>query len=135
MIECSAKTRQEELESSSGKAFDVLVTGGEIICASVANTPSQAGMLVILVAKGDFLHLELVQLIKVNPWRPDLIHGGLIFPPQGHLRLTRNLFKLTFRMNLEQYLRIFKRPERRPSPSDIRRLEHLPASTDLPASV
>ena len=44
MFEFSAKTREKELQSSSGQAFDVLVIGGGIIGAGVANTLSQAGI-------------------------------------------------------------------------------------------
>ena len=38
MIEFSAKTREKELQSSSGQAFDVLVIGGGIIGAGYETT-------------------------------------------------------------------------------------------------
>jgi glycerol-3-phosphate dehydrogenase len=86
MIEFSAKTREKELQSSSGQAFDVLVIGGGIIGAGVANTLSQAGISVILVEMGDFAS-------GTSSGSSKLIHGGLRYLAQGRFRLTRNLLK------------------------------------------
>lgn len=86
MIEFTAKTREQELKSSSGKEFDVLVIGGGIIGAGVANTLAQAGISVMLVEKGDFAS-------GTSSGSSKLIHGGLRYLAQGRFMLTRNLLK------------------------------------------
>ena len=86
MIEFSAKTREKELQLSSDQAFDVLVIGGGIIGAGVANTLNQAGISVILVEMGDFAS-------GTSSGSSKLIHGGLRYLAQGRFRLTRNLLR------------------------------------------
>lgn len=86
MMQFSYATRSSELTKAKGSMFDVLIVGGGIIGAGVANALSQAGIRVILVEKGDFASGTSSKSSK-------LIHGGLRYLAQGRIRLTKSLLK------------------------------------------
>ncbi|MCL4329616.1 MAG: FAD-dependent oxidoreductase [Candidatus Thermoplasmatota archaeon] len=86
MREFSYRTRQEDIDNLDGKAFDVLIIGGGIIGAGIANTLSEAGISVLLVDKGDFAG-------ATSSGSSKMIHGGLRYLAQGRLRLTRHLLR------------------------------------------
>ena len=79
-------TRSDDVLSSNGASFDVLVVGGGIIGSGVANALSQSGVRVILVDRSDFGSGTSSKSSK-------LIHGGLRYLAQGRMKLTRNLLK------------------------------------------
>jgi glycerol-3-phosphate dehydrogenase len=60
--------------------FDVLVVGGGINGAAIARDAAMRGLRVALVDKGDFAGATSSRSSK-------LIHGGLRYLPQGHLRM------------------------------------------------
>ncbi len=86
MDEFSYRTRRKDLETLDGREFPVLVIGGGIIGAGVANTLSQCGVQVLLVDKGDFAS-------GTSSGSSKMIHGGLRYLSQGRIRLTRSLLK------------------------------------------
>jgi glycerol-3-phosphate dehydrogenase len=78
--------RTEALEELAGREFDLVVVGGGIIGAGVANEASRAGLAVALLDKGDFGAATSSSSSK-------LIHGGLRYLRLGDVRLVREAHK------------------------------------------
>src|SRR5579875_4066437 len=78
------KTRSQAIELAAGKQFDVAVIGGGIAGAGVAADAASRGLSVLLVEKDDFASGTSSRTTK-------LIHGGLRYLEQFHLKLTREL--------------------------------------------
>jgi glycerol-3-phosphate dehydrogenase len=74
--------RQRAWEELSGRSFDLLVIGGGIIGAGVANEAARAGLAVALVDRADFGSQTTSASSK-------LIHGGLRYLRLGDIRLVR----------------------------------------------
>ncbi len=72
--------RRTALEALDRDAFDVLVVGGGINGAGIARDASLRGMRVAVVDQGDFASGTSSRSSK-------LIHGGLRYLEQGHIRL------------------------------------------------
>lgn len=85
-MEFSYFTRKKDLEDLESKQFDVLVVGGGIAGAGIANLLASNNLKVLLVEKGDFASGTSSNSSK-------LIHGGIRYLAQGHLFLTRELLK------------------------------------------
>ncbi len=85
-MEFSYFTRKSDLSGLEGREFDVLVVGGGIVGAGIANILAANNLKVILVDKGDFASGTSSNSSK-------LIHGGLRYLAQGHFILTRQLLK------------------------------------------
>jgi glycerol-3-phosphate dehydrogenase len=77
-----AAWRGGALEELSGRRFDLLVIGGGIIGAGIANEASRAGLTVSLVDRGDFGGATSSASSK-------LVHGGLRYLRLGDTRLVR----------------------------------------------
>ncbi len=86
MKEFSYRTREADIDGLDGRAFDVLIIGGGIIGAGIANTLAEAGISVILVDKGDFAG-------ATSSGSSKMIHGGLRYLAQGRINLTRHLLR------------------------------------------
>jgi glycerol-3-phosphate dehydrogenase len=74
--------RADALERLASRRFDLLVIGGGIIGAGIANEASRAGLAVALVDRGDFGAATSSSSSK-------LIHGGLRYLRLGDIRLVR----------------------------------------------
>lgn len=85
-MEFSYLTRQAELKRLDGSSFDVVIVGGGIVGAGIANLLSENKLRILLVDKSDFASGTSSNSSK-------LIHGGLRYLSQGHLMLTRQLLK------------------------------------------
>src|SRR5713101_71727 len=72
----------DRLEALAGSRFDLLVIGGGIIGAGIAEAASAHGMKVALVERGDFASATSSASSK-------LIHGGLRYLQMGDVRLVR----------------------------------------------
>src|SRR5690349_22367916 len=72
--------RRDALAALGGEALDVLVVGGGINGAGIARDAAMRGMRVALVERGDFASGTSSRSSK-------LIHGGLRYLEQGHVRL------------------------------------------------
>ena len=72
----------DRLEALAGTRFDLLVIGGGIIGAGIAEAASAHGMKVALVERGDFASATSTASSK-------LIHGGLRYLQMGDIRLVR----------------------------------------------
>ena len=72
----------DRLEALAGTRFDVLVIGGGIIGAGIAEAASAHGLKVALVERGDFASATSSSSSK-------LIHGGLRYLQMGDIRLVR----------------------------------------------
>jgi glycerol-3-phosphate dehydrogenase len=70
------------VEALSGTRFDLLVIGGGIIGAGIAEAASAHGLKVALVERGDFASATSTASSK-------LIHGGLRYLQMGDIRLVR----------------------------------------------
>lgn len=84
--EFSFRTREAGLSEIEGSHCDVLVIGGGISGAGVANILSENGVDTILVEKGDFAS-------GTSSGSSKLIHGGLRYLAQGEIREVRELLK------------------------------------------
>lgn len=85
-FEFSHKTRKEDIEKIKNSYCDVLVVGGGITGAGVANILAANGLKVILVDKGDFAS-------GTSSGSSKLIHGGLRYLAQGEITEVRSLLK------------------------------------------
>jgi glycerol-3-phosphate dehydrogenase len=74
--------RATALERLGDRRFDLLVIGGGIIGAGIANEASRAGLSVALVDRGDFAS-------GTSSASSKLIHGGLRYLRLGDIRLVR----------------------------------------------
>ena len=72
----------DRLDALAGTRFDLLVIGGGIIGAGIAEAASAHGMKVALVERGDFASATSTASSK-------LIHGGLRYLQMGDIRLVR----------------------------------------------
>lgn len=72
----------ERLEALAGRQFDLLVIGGGIVGAGIAEAASAHGMKIALVERGDFASATSSASSK-------LIHGGLRYLQLGDVRLVR----------------------------------------------
>lgn len=78
------KTRAQVLEVAALREFDVLVIGGGIVGAGVAQNAASRGLSVLLVERDDFASGTSSRTTK-------LIHGGLRYLEQLHFGVTREL--------------------------------------------
>ena len=72
--------RDELLNQLRTQPFDLLIIGGGIVGAGIARDATMRGLRVALIEKGDFASGTSSKTSK-------LIHGGLRYLEQGHLRL------------------------------------------------
>jgi glycerol-3-phosphate dehydrogenase len=77
-----AARRAPALEALAGRRFDLLVVGGGIVGAGIANEAARAGLAVALVERNDFGSATSSASSK-------LIHGGLRYLRLGDIRLVR----------------------------------------------
>lgn len=84
--EFSFKTREKGISEIGGSHCEVLVIGGGISGAGVANVLSESGFDTILVEKNDFAS-------GTSSGSSKLIHGGLRYLAQGEIREVRELLK------------------------------------------
>src|SRR5687768_6601659 len=75
-------TRARTLSRLAKETFDVLVIGGGIVGAGVARDAAQRGLKVALVDRYDFA-------FGTSSRSSRLLHGGLRYLEQGHIRLVR----------------------------------------------
>ncbi|HJU29213.1 MAG TPA: glycerol-3-phosphate dehydrogenase/oxidase, partial [Candidatus Binataceae bacterium] len=78
----AALDRASQLERLQREIFDAAIIGGGINGAAVARDAAMRGLRVALLDGGDFAGATSSRSSK-------LIHGGLRYLPQGHLRLVR----------------------------------------------
>src|SRR6185369_9906439 len=78
------KTRSQALEMASQKEFDLVVVGGGIVGAGIAQDAASRGMSVLIVEKDDFASGTSSKTTK-------LVHGGLRYLEQFHFKLTQEL--------------------------------------------
>jgi glycerol-3-phosphate dehydrogenase len=78
------KTRSQALEIVPLREFDMVVIGGGIVGAGIAQDAASRGLSVLVVEKEDFASGTSSKTTK-------LIHGGLRYLEQFHLHLTREL--------------------------------------------
>ncbi|MCL4348163.1 MAG: FAD-dependent oxidoreductase, partial [Candidatus Thermoplasmatota archaeon] len=86
MKEFSYITREKDMEQASGGFYDVLIIGGGITGAGIANILSKNGISAILVEKSDFGS-------GTSQGSSKLIHGGLRYLQEREFRLVRELLK------------------------------------------
>jgi glycerol-3-phosphate dehydrogenase len=80
----SMKTRSQALENVTLREFDMVVIGGGIVGAGIAQNAASRGLSVLVIEKEDFASGTSSKTTK-------LIHGGLRYLEQFHLHLTREL--------------------------------------------
>ncbi len=78
------KSRTESLQVAKHRLFDLLVIGGGIAGAGVAQNAASRGLSVLLIEKDDFASGTSSRTTK-------LIHGGLRYLEQFRVKLTRQL--------------------------------------------
>jgi glycerol-3-phosphate dehydrogenase len=78
------KSRDESLQIAALKEFDLLVVGGGIAGAGIAQNAASRGLSVVLIDKNDFASGTSSRTTK-------LIHGGLRYLEQMRLKLTSKL--------------------------------------------
>jgi glycerol-3-phosphate dehydrogenase len=78
------KTRTQSLELAQTKEFDVVIVGGGIAGAGIAQDAASRGLSVLLLEKEDFASGTSSRTTK-------LVHGGLRYLEQLHFKLTREL--------------------------------------------
>jgi glycerol-3-phosphate dehydrogenase len=81
-VELTPAWRSEALERLGSRRFDLLVIGGGIIGAGIANEAARAGLSVALVDRSDFGSATSSASSK-------LVHGGLRYLRLGDIRLVR----------------------------------------------
>lgn len=81
-MEAAAVSRSEALERLASRRFDLLVVGGGIVGAGIAEAATAHGLDVALVDKGDFGGATSSASTK-------LVHGGLRYLRLGDVRLVR----------------------------------------------
>lgn len=86
MREFSSRTRTRDVSRLDGKHVECLIVGGGIVGAGIANILSQNGVGCILSEKGDFAS-------GTSSGSSKLIHGGIRYLAQGHIRLTLDLLR------------------------------------------
>lgn len=86
MIEFSYKTRAENISKLNNGKVKILVIGGGIAGAGVANILAQNGLNPVLIEANDFSS-------GTSSGSSKLIHGGLRYLAQGRIFLTRDLLK------------------------------------------
>ncbi len=84
--EFSYRTRKLQLGEIAGTRVRVLIVGGGIVGAGVANILAQNGLQPVLVEKGDFAS-------GTSSGSSKLIHGGLRYISQGKFMLVRELLR------------------------------------------
>jgi glycerol-3-phosphate dehydrogenase len=84
--EFSFRTREHEISALDGQTVDVLVVGGGITGAGVANILAENGISAVLIEKSDFAS-------GTSSASSKLIHGGLRYLRQGRIREVRNLIR------------------------------------------
>lgn len=78
------KNRQRILELANAREYDVIIIGGGIVGAGIAQDAACRGLSTLLIEKDDFASHTSSKTTK-------LIHGGLRYLEQGHLKLTYQL--------------------------------------------
>ena len=78
------KSRDESLQIAKDTTFDVIILGGGIVGAGVAQNAASRGLSTLLIEKNDFGSGTSSKTTK-------LIHGGLRYLEQFQFRLTREL--------------------------------------------
>ena len=78
------KSRVDSLKIARAQEFDLVVVGGGIVGAGVAQAAACLGLSVLLIEKGDFAS-------GTSSRTSNLIHGGLRYLEQFQFRLTREL--------------------------------------------
>jgi glycerol-3-phosphate dehydrogenase len=86
MHEFSYRTRKIQLGEIAGKRARVLIVGGGIVGAGVANILAQNGLQPVLVERCDFAS-------GTSSGSSKLIHGGLRYISQGRFLLVRDLLR------------------------------------------
>src|SRR6202166_611550 len=86
-------SRTVQLERLRKESFDLAVIGGGINGAAIARDAAMRGLRVALVDRGDFADATSSHSSK-------LIHGGLRYLAQGHLRLVRESLRERERLRL-----------------------------------
>ncbi len=84
--EFSFRTRKRDFEALENSECEVLIIGGGISGAGVANLLSENGVSTVLVEKGDFAS-------GTSSGSSKLIHGGLRYLAQGEFREVKELLK------------------------------------------
>lgn len=86
MVEFSYRTRKDDILKMDGKHVSCLIIGGGIVGAGLANILSHNRVSTVLVDKGDFAS-------GTSSGSSKLIHGGIRYLAQGHVKLTRDLLR------------------------------------------
>ncbi|MDP3703459.1 MAG: FAD-dependent oxidoreductase, partial [Candidatus Omnitrophota bacterium] len=76
----SLPSRATLLARLAAQPYDLLIVGGGIVGAGIARDAAMRGLKVALIEQGDFASGTSSKTSK-------LIHGGLRYLEQGHLRL------------------------------------------------
>ena len=84
--EFSFKTRAEDIKRIYGSEFEVLIIGGGISGAGIANLLAENAIRPVLIDKGDFAS-------GTSSGSSKLIHGGLRYLANGEFREVRDLLK------------------------------------------
>lgn len=86
MVEFSYRTRKDDIKNLNGRHVTCLIIGGGIVGAGLANLLSHNKVETVLVEKGDFAS-------GTSSGSSKLIHGGIRYLAQGHVKLTRDLLR------------------------------------------
>jgi len=78
------KNRERTFELAKAREYDLIIIGGGIVGAGIAQDAACRGLSVLLIEKDDFAAHTSSKTTK-------LIHGGLRYLEQGHLKLTYQL--------------------------------------------
>ncbi len=85
-LEFSFKTRKDDIVVASGGEFEVLIVGGGISGAGIANILAENGIRTVLVEKSDFAS-------GTSSGSSKLVHGGLRYLANGEFREVKDLLK------------------------------------------